>query len=223
MKPAVVIPAYNEELMIGDVINKCKEHVDDVIVVNDGSSDRTAETAEKAGAFVLSHGANKGYGQALIDGIKTALERGHDVVITLDGDGQHNPDDIPKFLNAMKYFDADIVSGSRFLGNFMASQFHRRFGIKVLTAIPYFLCGLHMSDTQCGFRAYRKEVFEKVSLSDRGMGFSVELPIKAKQKGFSFMEVPVTVKYNNSVRLKSSFRHGLKVLFAIFRHWWKTW
>ncbi|EHR79127.1 glycosyl transferase [Thermococcus litoralis DSM 5473] len=114
MKTLIIIPAYNEELTIGSVVALAKKY-GDVLVVDDGSKDRTSEIAQKAGAIVIRHEVNKGKGAALKTGFGYALANGYDVIVTIDADGQHNPDEIPLLLKPILEGEADLVIGSRYL------------------------------------------------------------------------------------------------------------
>lgn len=219
MKSVVVIPAYNEENSIGKVVSESKKYVEEVIVVDDGSVDHTAENSKKAGAKVIVHKTNIGYGAALQTGIKYALKNNADVIITLDGDGQHDPNHIPKFVKKI-LSGSDIVIGSRLLMKSSRAEIpsHRRFGIKLITKIVNLISQLKMTDLQGGFRAYRRTVFEEIEPKDFGMGFSVEVPIKGAKKGFRFEEVPIFVSYKKYTSTHNPLRHGLAILFATFRY-----
>ena len=131
-----VIPCYNEEATIGSVVLKAKRHVDEVLVIDDGSTDTTIKIAEYAGAKVLKHSKNKGYGSAIQSGFKYARENNFDILTTLDGDGQHDADSIPTVMTAILEEGADISIGSRFInGNGNNIPLYRRFGIGILTRI----------------------------------------------------------------------------------------
>ena len=213
----VVIPAHNEENTISKVVKESKQHAK-VIVVNDGSKDRTATMAKKAGAIVLNHKTNYGYGKSLYDGIKDAMKRGAKFIITLDADGQHEPKDIPKFIRELKK-GYGVVIGSRFLGGKQWGSWKRMLALKMLGLQLRIFSGLKLTDAQSGYRGYNSKVFEQVELTDFGMGFSVELPIKAKKKGFSFTEVPIKIKRPHQIKNFSSvFHQGMSVGYAIIRY-----
>jgi len=216
MKVFVVIPAYNEDKTISDIIKKSKRYCP-VIVIDDGSKDKTAEISKKAGALLIKHEKNEGYGKSLIDGINEARKKRAEFIITLDGDGQHNPDDIPKFIKALEKYD--IVAGSRFLGGKQWGTWKRQLAIRALTFQTYLFSGLKLTDIQSGFRAYNTKIFRKISLRHMGMGFSVELPIKAKKLGYMFGEVSIKIK--KPYRIKSfwkALRQGLEVGAAIIKY-----
>lgn len=218
MKLVVVIPAYNEEKHIANVVKKTKKYTKKVLVINDGSSDKTESLAKKAGAQVITHKKNQGYGASLINGINHALKMKPDYIITLDGDGQHNPHDIPKFLHVLD-MNVDLVSGSRFLGKQLKCSWKRRMGIKALTLFAFIVSDLHMSDVQSGFRGYKASMLRKIKLEDKQMGFSVELPIKAKKLGYKFMEIPIEIKFFYNIKsFFSVFKQGIGVGLAIIKY-----
>jgi len=217
MKVFAAIPAYNEEKTVADIIKRTKRYCS-VIVVDDGSKDRTAELAKKAGAIVIKHEKNKGYGGSLIDGIDEAIKRKAEFIITLDADGQHNPNDIPKFIEALKN-GYDVVSGSRFISGKSWGSWKRQVAIKALTTQAYLLSGLKLTDIQSGFRAYKASIFKRISLKNTGMGFSVELPIKAKKLGYKFKEVPIELKKPYKIKsFWNALKQGINVGLAIFRY-----
>jgi len=217
MKIYTVIPAYNEQNTIFDIVRKTKNYCP-VIVVDDGSTDRTGILAKKAGAIVVKHQNNEGYGKSLIDAINEVRKRKANYVITLDADGQHDPNDIPKFIKALEE-GYDIVAGSRFLGGKPWGTWRRQLAIKALTFQTYLFSGLKLTDIQSGFRAYNTKIFKKISLKHVGMGFSVELPIKAKKLGYKFGEVSIKIK--RPYRIKSfwsAIKQGLEVGKAIIKY-----
>jgi glycosyltransferase involved in cell wall biosynthesis len=217
MKVYAVIPAYNEEKTIQEVVKKTRKYCP-VIVVDDGSDDKTAKLAKKSRAILIKHIENKGYGKSLIDGIKNAIAFNADYVITLDSDGQHNPDDIPKFIESLEG-GYDIVSGSRFLDKKSWGTKKRMAAIKLLTYQAKIFSRLKLTDIQSGFRGYNTRIFRKIKLEDSGMGFSVELPIKAKKKGFSFTEVPIRIRKPHNIKtFWHAFKQGVEVSLAIVKH-----
>jgi glycosyltransferase involved in cell wall biosynthesis len=217
MNVFAVIPAHNEEKTVANVVKRAKKYCS-VIVVDDGSSDRTAELSKKSGATVIRHEEKSGYGKSLMDGINEALRRRARIIITLDSDGQHNPDDIPRFMNALNE-GYDIVSGSRFLGRSRWGTWKRQLAIRALTFQAFLFSGLRITDIQSGFRAYNAKVFRKIKLENYGMGFSVELPIKAKKKGFKFKDIPIDIGRPHRIKsLWSVLRQGIQVGFAIMKY-----
>ena len=149
VKVWAVIPAYNESAMIGKVVQEVKSYVDTVFVVDDGSSDNTLEIAQQNGAEVIQHQINLGMGRALQSGYNAAISRGFDIVVQLDGDGQHNPEYISKMLGIIK--DCDLVIGSRFLNHSHREYpFIRRIGISFFTIVVNILGGIKITDVTSG-------------------------------------------------------------------------
>jgi len=217
MKIYAIIPAYNEQNTIFDIVRKAKKYCP-VIVVDDGSIDGTAKLAEKVGAIVIKHDKNKGYGRSLIDGINEALRRKADLIITLDADGQHNPDDIPKFIEALNN-GYNVVSSSRFLSGKSWGTRKRMIAIKLLTYQAWLFSGLKLTDIQSGFRGYNSKIFDKIKLEAKGMDFSVEILIKAKRFGYSFVEIPIEIKKPYSIKsFWSALKQGLEVGEAIIKY-----
>ena len=187
---AAVIPAYNEEQFIADVVSRVKRHVDHVIVVDDGSTDQTAKVAAESGATVIVHERNMGKWIALQDGFKEAIKRA-DVIVQLDGDGQHDPDEIPKFLKALE--ESDVVVGYR---SKKGMPIIRKISNFITTTMLRLLFSLRVSDSQCGYRAYRRDALEKL-MNVEAKGFEGETAslIMAKRLGLKIGEVPIKTIY----------------------------
>lgn len=209
------LPAYNEEVGIGSVILGCKQYADEVVVVDDGSSDRTVSVAESAGATVIQHEMNRGKGGA----VKTLLEYVTDVepevVVMLDADGQHTPTDIPKVIRPVLDGDADIVIGSRYLeaGDGDETPLYRRFGQRVLDYMTLGTRSGELTDTQSGFRALSPRAVEELELTTDDMGVETEMVNSAFRKGLDVEEVPITVRYKGiDGQTYNPLRHGLTVV-----------
>jgi glycosyltransferase involved in cell wall biosynthesis len=213
----VAIPAYNEEQFIAEVVRKARKFVDQVIVVDDGSTDSTARVAEAAGAMVINHGVNKGYGESIKSCFNAAKENGADILITLDGDGQHDPDDVPKLLAPISRGEADVVVGSRFLNDKSDMPQYRKFGINVITFLYNFGSRLKVSDAQSGFRAYSRKAMDGLVITRSGMGASVEVIIKIREEGFRIKEVPICCSYLPNSSTLNPFRHGLGVALTVLK------
>jgi glycosyltransferase involved in cell wall biosynthesis len=208
-----VIPAYNEELAIGSVVLRTRPHVDHVIVVDDGSTDRTAEIANVAGARVIRHPVNRGYGGALQTIFKIARELRPDALVILDADGQHNPDDIPKLVQGIKS-GADVVIGSRFLkGTKNHIPAYRKLGMKILDGFTKFASSTPVTDSQSGFRAYGKNAIHAIEIGEDNMSAGSEILIQAAQKHLVINEVPIGVRYDiNGSSSKNPFSHAMEIL-----------
>ena len=219
-RPFIVacIPAYNEELTIAKVVLKARRHVDKVIVCDDGSTDMTAEIAEACGAEVIRHKKNMGYGAAIGSLFRRAREIGADIMVTLDADGQHDPDYIPKLIEPVMKGEADVVIGSRFLAGDVKVPTYRRIGIRIINWVTR-QGSRKISDTQSGFRAYSRKAMETVLPTETGMGISTETLIKALQNKLSIKEVPVRIFYNvEHPSTLNPLAHGLDVIFSTVKH-----
>ncbi|MEM2981364.1 MAG: glycosyltransferase family 2 protein [Thermoproteota archaeon] len=213
------IPAFNEERTIAGVVIKAMRHVDKVIVCDDGSTDLTGEIAEKLGAEVVKHERNQGYGAALSTLFKKAREMNADILVMVDADGQHNPDDIPKLLTPIINGEADIVIGSRFIGKAKEEiPGYRKAGIKVITGIAKTASYNNITDAQSGFRAYNRKAIERIRISETGMGASTEILIKAKEHGLRITEVPVKIKYSKGSSTQNPIFHGVDVILSTVKY-----
>ncbi len=222
MKTIAVIPAYNEQVLIIDVVNRTKVYCDEIVVVDDGSTDNTQYVVKRLGVKYIIEDRNYGAGHATKNGIKMALSNNADVVITLDGDGQHDPDEIPKLLKPIMSNEADIVIGSRFIEPLGFNKLkemkmikvprYRMFGIKVITWFYNFGHRKKIEDGQCCFRAFNKKALDLISIKDDGFGFATEVLIKARKLGLRMVEVPITCVYHADINLNSTVnpvKHGL--------------
>jgi len=207
------IPAFNEEATIARVVIGSGRHVDKVLVCDDGSSDMTGEIAGRLGAEVVRHDRNLGYGAAIRSLFDFAKRLGADVVVTLDADGQHDPDEIPKLVEPILSGKADIVIGSRSLAEGEMPRY-RRIGRRALDQATVAAGHVKVADTQSGFRAYSKNAVESLEVTEFGMGVGSEILMKAE--GLRLAEVPVGCKYKG---VKGSaynpITHALSVLGTI--------
>jgi len=212
------IPAYNEESYIEDLVKSAKNHVDSVIVCDDGSTDGTADMAKKAGAIVISHKTNQGYGAAIISLFDYARDNNAEIMITLDGDGQHNPNQIPLLLNIITQHNVDVVIGSRFLNQNIEAPGYRQRGIKIITSAANFGADLKVSDSQSGFRAYSKNAIDAIHPTEVGMSVSTEILLKISNKGLSLAEVPITISYDGDTSHHNPVSHGVSVLVNTIKY-----
>ncbi len=195
MSTLLCIPAYNEENIIGDLVKKSLKFVDNVVVYDDGSSDNTSEIAENSGAYVIKNLQNHGKGFALRSLFKYAKHHNFDVIITMDGDGQFKPDEIPKLCNPISQDGYDLVIGYRFDNNDEMPKY-RELGNKLLDNMSNLASKLPFRDTQSGFRAYSKKAIEQITFSNDGFGADSEILINAVEKKLKITEVKITVLYN---------------------------
>ena len=214
-KPKVIVgmPAYNEEKYIGSVIPLAKQFGDEVIVVDDGSIDRTAKIARLAGATVVQHNKNQGYGAAIQDILAEAKKRNPDILVILDADSQHNPEEIPSLIKPISS-GFDIVIGSRKIqsGNIPA---YRHIGQKVLSYLTNIISEERISDTESGLRAYFRKAIDTLELKEKGMAISAEIVSVAAAKGLKVTEVPISAIYTKDGSTLNPVSHGLGVLRRI--------
>lgn len=213
------IPAYNEEKSIARIVIESLPHVSKILVCDDGSSDLTGEIASRLGATVVKHGRNTGYGSALRSLFDKAKEMGADTVVTLDGDGQHSPADIPKLLKPVADGESDIVVGSRFLGGSDIPGY-RRVGVKTATSVLKNLTGLDITDAQSGFRAYSKKALGEIKVTEDGMGAGAEILQKAAAASLRISEVPIKIDYTvESPSTHNPAYHFADVMASLIKHY----
>jgi len=213
----VCIPAYNEEEHIEDVIKKSLPHVDQVIVCDDGSTDNTAKIAKDAGAIVISQ-KNQGYGAAIATLFEYTRRENAQIMITLDGDGQHDPDQIPLLIDTITTHNVDVVIGSRFLDDTTKASGYRKTGIKIITSASNYGTNFKVTDSQSGFRAYSEDAIDAIHPTEQGMAVSTEILLKISNKGLSLAEVPITISYNGDTSEQHSVPHGVSVLMNTLKY-----
>ncbi len=210
MKISCVIPAWNEEKNIGEVLGKLTGFVDEMIVVDDYSSDKTSEVAKKFGAIVLRHQINRGQGAALQTGNSYALKNGADIIVHFDADNQFSATEIPSVVAPLIAKEADIVFGSRFLGKKANLPFFKKNVIMPLARfINHYIFKITLSDPQNGFRAMTSETAEKIIIENRGFAHNNEIQMKAFALELKIKEVPITVTYH---RFGQKFSGGIRIL-----------
>lgn len=205
-----IVPAHNEALHIGSVVRDLFQHVDSVVVVDDGSVDNTAMIAHEAGAVVIRHTINRGQGAALQTGHAYALARGAAYVLHFDGDGQFDVVDILPALRALQTAKADILFGSRFLGVVSDIPWLKRYVILPLARVTnHWVGGVPLSDAHNGFRILTRQALERIMITQDRMAHASEIPLLAKHHGLRYMEFPVTVVYRE---YGQGLREGLTIL-----------
>jgi glycosyltransferase involved in cell wall biosynthesis len=217
---SVIIPAYNEEESIERVLLRTHNALEsmglpyEVILVDDGSTDRTRFLAERQKATILSNGSNRGKGHAVKRGLNSALG---DVIVLMDADGSHQPEEIPKLIKPLMN-GADIVAGSRFLGireEDSVKKLHV-FGNYLINFLILLLTKKRITDSQSGFRAYKKKVFEEISLTSEGYSIETELTVKTLKNGFVFQEEPIMCeKRRNGSSKLNTVSDGFKIFKTI--------
>jgi len=212
----VVLPAYNEEVSIGSIVLLTRFYADKVIVVDDGSSDRTAEVARKAGAEVIIHEVNTGKGGALKTGF--AVAEGADIIVTMDSDGQHNPADIPKLVAPILKGEADMVNGSRYLNGLgRNTPIYRRIGQTILDRFTNLNSGLKITDSQSGFRAFAASTKDIFRFSAQGMAIESEMLADAGKSGLRITEIEIGVRYDVGCSAVNPIKHGFGVLVMVLK------
>lgn len=218
MKIIIGIPAYNEEKNIAAVIAKLGKITDKILVCNDGSSDLTGSIAEKMGAIVITHPKNLGYGAAIRTIFTKFIELDADILVTFDADGQHRVEDINQVTSPIINNEAEIVIGSRFLGNNDEGvPTYRKIGIKTITNLTNVTSETKFTDSQSGFRAYHKRVISEIIPSEHGMGVSTEILIKANKRGFKIKEVPIKILYGGDTSTHHPVTHGISVILSTMK------
>ena len=216
----VCIPAYNEEKNIGNIIRKAQNHADEVIVCNDGSTDNTAKFALQEGASVINHTKNYGYGKTIRTLFQEALVRKADIIVTIDSDGQHDPEQIPIIVEPILKNGFDIVIGSRFIANKtdVRIPFYRSFGIKTITKLTKHASFKDLTDAQSGFRGYSRHAIKTMNLVEDGMQISTEILLRAGSNRLAITEVPITISYDVENSSTHNFlSHGIGVLFSVIQ------
>ena len=210
------MPAYNEERSIAKMVLGCKKYVDQVVVVDDGSSDATAEIAEALGAYVVRHEKNGGYGAALRSCFETARALGADRMVIIDSDGQHDASEIPQLLTPLSN-GSDLVIGSRFCdGNGKNIPAYRKVGMKVLDVATNVAGGVSVTDSQSGFRAYGRKAIERIYIKGSDMSAGSEVLLQAKDLDLQIKEVEIHCSYDvERGSTQNPVSHGVKTLLKI--------
>jgi len=213
MKDWIVMPAYNEELSIGKVLDALKrEGRRNIIVVDDGSRDRTAEIARSKGALVVCHEKNMGLGAALRSGLARARKLGADRVITFDADGQHDPETVRVLVKALN--NADLVIGAR---QHLGIPLHKRVGNFGLNLITYLFSGV-LTDSQSGSRAFSKRALKLIRIRSNRYEVSSEIIIQAKKRGLRLRGVPVKCFYTKYSKVRgTTIISGFRIFLALLK------
>jgi glycosyltransferase involved in cell wall biosynthesis len=214
---SVVIAAYNEARVIAGVVAGVIRADYDVVVVDDGSSDRTRDLAAAAGAVAIRHPINLGQGAALQTGIEFALRQGADIVVTFDADGQHRIADAARLVAALHTHGADFALGSRFLGGAVNQPLSRRILLRLATLFTRLTTGLSVTDTHNGLRAMTRRGASAIGLKQNRMAHASEILHQIADSGLKFVEVPVTIEYSAySLEKGQSMGDALVILTDLF-------
>ena len=205
MKACLLLPAYNESKMIAHIIQQATLFVGHVVVIDDGSSDQTAEIAAENGAIILRHDRNRGKGMALRTGFDYALRNGYELIVTMDSDGQHDPLNLPRFFDHFRGTQPDILIGGR-LEDRSAMPLHRRLNNWLVSTVGSALCGQHIPDFQSGYRLIKAEVLEAIRLDTERYETESELLIKAGRLGFRMEYLSIRTIYGDEISHVKSLR-----------------
>jgi len=207
----VALPAYNEEKYIASIVSEVIKCADAVMVLDDGSTDDTAWEAIGAGAQVEYHHDNKGYGATIQSILRYARREKPDVLVIMDADNQHSPDDIPALVKAIRD-GYDLAIGRR-AGSDV--PFYRRVGGTTLSVFTYLLSGFWVKDSQCGFRAYSRRATDMIRPSENGMAVSSEIISEATRNGLRIREIPISVRYTEDSSTHNPWKQGFYTLWRI--------
>lgn len=215
MRIAIIIPAHNEEKTIEKVIKESKKY-GKVIVVDDASTDITGKIAKNLGCIVITHKTNGGLGRSLRDGFQKALDLGFDVIVTIDADGQHNPEEIPVFLKEIKN-GSEFVLGAR---NLRKYPFVKKFGNFFLNTATNFISGTNLKDTESGFRAFSREALKKLNLKSDRYQIAVEIIFEVGRNKIKSKNVSINSPlYVRGVGVKDGVKNFYYLLHRRERRW----
>ncbi len=218
MKACVLIPTYNEAKTIGKLITAIESEGFDVLVVDDGSKDDTASIARNAGAVVIEHKINRGKGASLKAGFAYVLENGYDIALIMDGDGQHNPKDIKRFIKASQSTGADLIIGNR-MQDTKSMPPIRWLTNKWMSGFISKLCGQHIPDSQCGFRLIKRRVIERIKLVSSKYDTESEILIRAGKKNFKLSSIPIKSIYNGEASDIHPIKDALRFIRLVIYMW----
>ena len=208
MKTIIVMPAHNEEKTVGKTVKACKKY-GIVIVINDASTDRTSEVAKKSGAIVFTHKVNRGLGTALRTGFSEALKMNAEIIITIDADGQHLPEEIPLFLKKIEE-GYDFVLGSRDLSSY---PWVKKFGNFFLNSATNTIAGTKLKDTESGYRAFKRAALKKLLLKAQRYEIAAEIVKEVGRNKLKTANVPIHVPiYVKGVGVKDGIKNFLYIL-----------
>ncbi|MFH1786631.1 MAG: glycosyltransferase family 2 protein [archaeon] len=222
---AIVIPAYNEEASLEAVLNDLKRQVRsaEIIVVDDGSKDKTSQIAKKIGATVCRHVVNRGLGAALATGIQCAIGEGADIIVTFDADLQHEPKDIFRLIKPIQDGTADVVLGSRFLvkRHILLMPHIKRLGNWALTWITNVLAGTNITDSQCGLRAFDRKAAKRLMILCDRYEVSSEIVHELGRHRLKVVEVPIKAIYDERSKIKgTNIGSGFQIFFGLLMKRW---
>lgn len=224
MKTVIVIPAYNAEKTIEGVLKRIpKNSYDEIIIVNDGSDDRTSEIIKKHKVKLLEHKKNRGYGGAQKTGFKEALKNGADIIALLHADGQYPPEELPKIKKPIENGNADVVLGSRALHGKMLEggmPLTRFIGNRFLTFIENLILRMNISEYHTGYRVYSRKALEKIlfDLNSDKYEFDSEILIQCKLKKLKIKEIPIPTYYGEEISYLNPWDYGFRIIKVLINY-----
>ncbi len=216
MRVCILIPAYNESEHIGALVYQLKEMRFGSIVIDDGSKDNTALKAEKEGAKVISHDKNLGKGEALKTGFAAAVREGYDAVIIMDGDAQHSPKDIAKFMQAAEKNPNALILGNR-MGNAPNMPLARKLTNRFMSLLVSAICRQNIPDSQCGFRLIRADLIKKIKIDSSRFEVESEILIKASAAGVKIISVPIETLYGREASQINPFWDTCRFIYFLLK------
>ena len=216
VKAGILIPAYNESEHIGDLIRRLRGMNFEPIVIDDGSSDNTAETARKSGAKVMRHEKNMGKGAALKTGFAAILNENYDAAIIMDGDAQHSPGDVAKLIAVAEKNPNALVIGNR-MGNAPNMPIARKLTNKSMSFLVSSICRQRIPDSQCGFRLIRSDLLRKITIESSRFEVESEILVKASAAGVDIISVPVETLYGKEASQINPFWDTCRFVYFLFR------
>ena len=218
MKVFALIPALNAEKSIGDVVRQAREQLETVVVIDDGSTDRTGDVARANGAAVIRHEVNRGKGASLKTGFQYAIEQGYDGVVTLDADGQHLPSEIPAIIRGHEEGGADLVIGGR--SHLFGEMLPRRRIANRFSAWSIARCaGVRVTDSQSGFRFYSTRLLRAIRLRTDGFDMESEVIVRAGRGGFKILTVPINLGFIDGLSTShyKPLKDTIRIAWTVFR------
>jgi len=215
-KICVLIPAYNEAKTIGRVLGKIKAFGFEAVVIDDGSTDGTSRVAADAGAIVIRHDINKGKGASLREGIRYILPRPYEAIIAMDGDGQHNPDEIHNFLELSGKKDSSFIQGNRMCDP-KSMPLVRVVTNRVMSSIISLMCKQHIPDTQCGYKYIRKDALKKLTLASSRYDIETEILLEASRAGVRIDSMPIKTIYQKEASYISPIVDTLRFMRLLIK------
>jgi len=217
MDVGILIPAFNEQGTIGDIVAKLRKlGFTKVLVIDDGSTDNTVEVARNEGAEIIRHSVNLGKGSCIKEGLDYFYDRNVDGIVLMDGDGQHNPDEIYRFLNCAEGGQKKLIIGNRMLEH-KNMPIHRWITNRVMSFIIFILCGQYIPDTQCGYRFIKKDLLNDIRLATRNYEIESEMVLKTDRKDIKISSVPISTIYRRETSQIDCLMDTLRFLKLIFK------